>query len=451
MSRVVVVGAGIAGLSAAHAVAKSGVQVTLLEAADAVGGKLRTDAIEGLPVEAGADSFLATTDEVLGLCTELGLAGDLVTPALFGAHLLIEGSLRRLAPGSLFGLPSAPLHARRAGLLTTRGALRAGFERAWPRPLRGPDVSIGAFVRRRFGHEVLERMVDPLIAGTRSGRPDELSLAAATPEIDKLARSHRSVGASLRTRRDGGAPAFCSLAGGLGRLASALAGGLADVRLACPVAAVHAGSVELASGEVIGADGVIVAVPAPDAARLLARACPRASACLATIVFTPVAVVTLVYAPGALTPPPGASGVLVPAIEGKALAACTWYSRKWPEAFPAGAGQVVRCFVGRAGSESLIDLTDERMIECCHREIADMVPAREPPRSASVVRWRHGLPQYTLGHRERVAHIEQALSAFPAIRLAGASYRGAGIPDCVRSGLAAARYFTAEMASACRG
>ena len=221
---VVVIGGGISGLTAAFELVRRGVRpVIVLEADERFGGKIRTEMIDGITVDVGPDSFLAREPWGVELCEKIGLAGELRSPAVFGACIWTGGKLKPLPPGFAFGMPASPLSALRAGLLSPLGAARAAADLFLPGPLEGPDVAIGEFVRRRFGSQVLERLVDPLLAGTRAGDPARMSLAVAAPQIDDLARRHRSLILGLRTARRSGAletgpPPFLTVAGGLERL-----------------------------------------------------------------------------------------------------------------------------------------------------------------------------------------------------------------------------------------
>lgn len=453
MPTVGVVGGGITGLTAAWTLAEAGVDVVVLEARKRLGGVIRTDLVEDVPVEAGPDAFLAG-DEVLALCASVGLKDDLISPAVFGAYIWSRGGLRRLPPGVVLGLPARPLQAARAGLLSPLGAVRAGAEVFLPGPLDGPDVAVGALIRRRFGREVLERLVDPLLAGRRAGHPDDMSLRAAEPRVDTLARSHRSLLVGLgRERRSGrlpaGPPPFLAPSGGMERLVDALAGGLRArlgpgcIRTGSPVAGVSARGggmrLELDGGGAVHVDGVVVCVPAPHAARLVRGLSGDAGRELDGIPFASTAVVTFVYPPGSFELPSNGSGFLVPGSEGRTMAACTWYSVKWPASSPADGGIVVRAFVGRAGIDPALRLDDEALAALLQSELADALRPRTDPRRACVTRWEGSLPQYRVGHEERVARIEDALSGHPRLALAGAAYRGSGIPDCVSGARAAAR------------
>jgi oxygen-dependent protoporphyrinogen oxidase len=308
---------------------------------------------------------------------------------------------------------------------------------------------VGAFVRRRFGRAALAELVDPLLAGTRAGDADDMSLAAALPHIDFLARRHRSVIRGLRDARrrgalESGPPPFLTVRGGLGRLVEHLVRdlqGRAELRSATPVVRVEAGDagfvVHLAGGGRRPVAGVVLAVPAHRASGLLRDASPTAAAELAAIAHASVAAATLVYPPGTFDPPAGTSGMLVAGGGGGTLSACSWFSTKWPHSAPGGE-TVIRGFVGRSGRHPALDLDDERLTARLATDLRDALGIAAPPRRTFVTRWENGLPQYAVGHLERVGRIEAALARWPRLALAGASYRGSGLPDCIRQARAAA-------------
>lgn len=445
--RVAVVGGGITGLVAARSVAATGGDVVLFEAADRLGGKIQATSIGDLQIDAGPDSFLARDPWAVELCESLGLGEQLVAPAIFGAYIWSAGTLRKLPSGFPYGLPVSPLAARRAGLLTSRGTLRAAADVVLPGPLRGRDVSIGDFVRYRFGREALERVVDPLLAGTRAGRPGAMSLAAAAPPLDALARDHGSVIRGVRrARRSGqleaGPPPFLSLRGGMTLLVERLRDELAtniDIRTGTSVVGIErAGDhYQVATHtEPESVDGIVLAVPAFAAAQLLAALNGSAAHYLRQIEYASVAVVTLLLPPRAFTPPPGGSGFLVPGGEGRTVAACTWFSTKWPHAAPDDGRMIVRAFVGRAADETSFDLGDDELVRRVSHELAQALGGTARAETAAVVRFPRGLPQYRVGHLEHIEHVERLLGP-ETIAVAGAGYRGSGLPDCIRQGRAA--------------
>jgi protoporphyrinogen/coproporphyrinogen III oxidase len=448
---VAVVGAGISGLAAAKTLTehRSPPRVVLLEADDRPGGKILTDHIEGVPVEAGPDWFVTRQPWATELCRSLGLGQALVPPARSGAYLWLGGRLLRLPDNFVRGIPVNPWAAVTGGLLSVAGALRASADLGLPGPLRGPDVSIGHLIRRRLGSEVLERLVDPVLAGSRAGRADEMSLAAAAPELDVVARSRSSLilglRQSMRNSGSGAVPPFLGIEGGMTRLVDALVSSLArraemllGERLERLLRDGRRFRLETAGGRKIAADGVVLAIPAFAAADALHKVSEGAARQLRAIPYASAAVVTLVYPPGAGSPPRDVAGLLVPSIEGRALTAASWYSQKWPQAKLPGEAIVMRCFVGRATDDPAPDLDDERMARRVIAEIGAAASLSGEPRLVRVVRWDRALPEYAVGHNERLDRIYAALEDVPGVALAGAGYRGSGLPDCIRQGVEAA-------------
>lgn len=441
---VAVVGGGITGLVTARELHRAGAEVVLLEGAPEAGGKIATKTLEDVAVEAGPDSFLVREPWALDLCRSVGLGNDLVRPAVFGGLVWSRDRLHPLPRGLVLGIPTLPVRMGRTGLLSGRGALRSLGDLFNSRPLVGKDVSVGALVRHRLGDEVLERLVDPLLAGTRAGDADEMSLAAAAPELDTVARRHRSLILGLRAwspeRKEG--PLFMAPVGGMTRLVHALKTELldADVRVASAVERVERDAsgfrVQSATGEV-RADAVVLTAPAHAAAGQVADLDPGAARALASIPYASVAVVALAYPASAGAPPASGSGMLVPRAEARTVAACTWYSTKWP-ASALRDGFLLRAVVGRSGRHPALDLDDADLVSEVHGDLAAMLGLREPPRSHLVTRWENALPQYTVGHLDRVAGAELALAQHGPLFLAGAGYRGSGIPDCVRQATEAA-------------
>lgn len=441
---VVVVGGGVTGLVAARELDRAGADVVLLEAAAEAGGKIATKTIENVAVEAGPDSFLVREPWALDLCRSIGLGNDLVRPDVFGGTVWSRGRLHSLPPGLVLGIPTLPVGIVRTGLLSRKGALRAAGDLFNSKPLTGKDVSIGALVRHRLGDEVLERLVDPLLAGTRAGDADELSLAAAAPELDTIARRHRSLVLGLRawSPERPGRPVFMAPVGGMSRVVAALKTELnhADVRLGSEVTTVARDGrrlrVESATGDV-AADAVVLAAPAHATARQVEAIDAGAGRALGSIPYASVAVVALSYVSTAGSPPATGSGMLVPRVEASTVAACTWYSKKWPASSVPG-GFLLRAVVGRSGRHPALDLDDDDLVRAVHEDLAAKLGLEEPPRSHLVTRWDEALPQYQVGHLDRVTGAELALAQRGPIFLAGAGYRGSGIPDCIRQATEAA-------------
>lgn len=447
---VCVVGGGLSGLVVAHALTRRDdpPEVIVLEASERLGGALSTASVDGVSVEAGADSFLTRAPDAVELCGELGLDDALVEPAVFGASILSSGRLLPVPPDFVFGMPSSPGAALRASHLPLRGRVRAAVEPLLPGRPTTRDVSVADLVRRRYGRAVLERSVDPLLAGTRAGRAEEMSLQAALPQVWGILRGRRSVTRALGSARRTNAmpsepPPFRSVEGGLGGLVDALRAQLdrTDVRLGTSVDAIErAGArfVVTTAGASTECDAVVAATPAFETARFLQTSNPRAASLLGGISFASVATIALVYPWSAGAGPPSGSGMLVPSTEDATVSACTWYSVKWPASAPSDGGLVLRCFVGRAGDDPALELADDELVALVARDVERFVGVSAPPRAARVFRWPRSLPQYRVGHIETVERIEASLEDTPGIWVTGASYRGSGIPDCIRQARATA-------------
>jgi oxygen-dependent protoporphyrinogen oxidase len=460
-AHVVVLGGGIAGLAAAHAVrrdAPRGTRVTLVEAAGRLGGKLRTEEFAGRPVDSGADAFLARVPAGVRLSTELGLADQLVSPATGTAYVYAAGRLRPLPAGTVLGVPDRLGPLARSRVLSARAMLRAAAEPLLPGgPLR-EDTAVGELVARRYGAQVVDRLVDPLLGGVYAGSARDLSVDATAPLVAAAARASRSLAHGLRARRPPAVsgPVFHSFAGGMSvlvdRLVAALAG--TDVRVGVQATELartptgwrvtlgdHAG---LAAGAgVVEADAVVVALPASPTAKLLADVAPHAAADLAAIGYASVGIVTLAYPPDAVAVHRPGSGFLVAATERLSIKACTWSWQKW--AHLLGEPLVLRCSVGRAGESEHLQRDDEDLVAVVHRDLQLTMGLAAPPLASRVSRWGGALPQYAVGHLERVDRVERAVGALPGLAVAGAAYRGVGIPACIESGERAAAGIVAAL------
>ena len=450
MPHIVVIGAGIAGLAAAHALRVGGVEVTVLEGSSQIGGKLRTTSIDGIPVDEGAEAFVLRVPEGRELAEAVGLGSSLVSPGTSSALLVVRGALRSLPSRTLLGIPTEPGPIRE-----TFGAEAASAVTGEP-SLDGPplaeDAAVGHLVRRRLGDEITDGLVDPLLGGVYAGRADHLSIRATMPAVADLLTSDPSlVRAAQRalTRAAVPGPVFGAVRDGMGRLAQAvLASSGAALRLGLPVRQIEAKArgFRLLAGPVpaptvIDADGVVVAVPAAKAARLLQDVVPWGAHELSQIEYASLAIVTLVYPTVAL---PAGSGLLVPAIEGRAVKALTFTSRKWSH-LDDGRRTVVRASIGRYGEERVLHRDDAELVAVARREIAELTGADVDPLASRVTRWGGGLPQYAVGHIDRVRRIREDVARRPGLAVCGAAYDGVGIPACIRSGRTAASEVVASL------
>ncbi|HEY4315025.1 MAG TPA: protoporphyrinogen oxidase [Actinomycetes bacterium] len=450
---VVVVGAGIAGLAAAAAlrVAGPGVRVTVLEASSRVGGKLRVSELAGVPVDEGAESLLLRRPEAVDLARAAGLGDDLEDAATTSAGVWSRGRLRRLPAATVMGVPSDLRALAASGLLTARELARVPVDAWLPRTPYGDDVTVGAYVAARMGRAVVDRVVEPLLGGVYAGRAGELSLDATVPQLAPYAREERSLLTAARASR-AAAPAadgavFGAPRGGVGRLPDAVARlSGATVRTGATVRELHRrpGGWRLVIGatrspEEVLADGVVLAVPAAPAARLLRPHAAAAASDLAQVRYSSMAVVALAFPGSAFRTAPSGSGFLVPPVEGRSVKAVTFTSTKWGWYATAAPDLVlVRASVGRLGEEALLQRDDEDLIDLVLADLTDLVGVTDPPVDARVTRWGGGLPQYAVGHRTRVERIRTAVAELPGLTVAGAQYEGVGVPACIGSGQRAA-------------
>jgi protoporphyrinogen/coproporphyrinogen III oxidase len=439
--RVVVVGGGIAGLAAALRLRDElgrAARITIVDQAGRLGGKLRTGPFAGGYAETGAEAFIVTDPAAVQLAGRVGLGDAIRHPATGQAALAIDGDLVPIPPGTLMGVPADPAAVARVA------APVDGADRDVGRPVLAPgqDVAVGALVRERLGAAVLDRLVDPLLGGVYAGRGDDLSLATTVPALAAACRTEPTLAgaakAALARRTGSGGPVFGTIDGGVSRLVDAVAAASgAQVRLGAPARSLaREGGTWRVGG--LAADAVVLAVPARPAARLLAGVSPAAAAEVGVLDYASVGLVTFAVRGARL---PELSGFLVPASEGYAVKALTIFTTKWAHQGRAGGVAVLRASVGRYGEAAVLHRSDEDLAALVHDELGRLLGAPLPaPEAVRVTRWGGALPQYAPGHLDRVARARAALADVPGLALAGAAYDGVGIPACIRSGWAAARW-----------
>ncbi|MGM1059920.1 protoporphyrinogen oxidase [Saccharothrix sp. Mg75] len=458
--RVAVVGGGISGLAAAHRLRHllgPTAEITVVEQADRLGGKLRTAEVAGRAYDVGAEAFLHRRPEATGLVAELGLADRLVHPTGAPSAIHAAGRTRPIPARTLMGVPASVEAVRE--VLSEEGVRRVAAEPDLP-PVRldGADVAVGALLAERFGPEVGDRLVGPLLGGVYAGRADSLGLRATMPQLaTALDSGIGSLLAAAATTMPAPPlpgvprpPVFGTLGDGLASLVHRLAE-VAGVRtrLGLPVRALlrreHGWRLEIgtpAAPAVLDVDGVVLAVPAPSARKLLADVVPAASRRYAEVELASMAVVALALPPGTVLPE--RSGVLL--AEGErgpdgvpyAAKAFTFSSRKW--AHLAGEPVLVRGSVGRHGEEHLLRRDDEDLVAAVRHDLARLTGVTAEPVDTLVTRWGGGLPQYGVGHLDLVRDVEDAVAGVPGLAVAGAALHGVGIPACVATaGAAAAR------------
>ena len=462
---VVVVGGGVSGLAAAHALRRDGgpgLRVTVLEASPQLGGKLRVSDLAGVPVDEGAESLLLRRPEAVALAAELGL--PLEPAATTSARLWSRGELRALPAGTVMGIPGDLRHLAGTGLLTATEMARIPLDSWLPRTRVRDDVAVGRYVAARLGRAVVDRLVEPLLGGVYAGRADQLSLAATLPQLFPYVRRERSLLAAVRASRDAAGPpttpgapvppvppVFGAPRGGVGLLPPALAERLrttgVQVRTGATVRELHrtptgwrlvVGSAK--APEQVLADAVVLAVPAAPAARLLRAEVPAAASELAQVRAASMALVALAFPSAAFADRPQGSGFLVPPVDGRVVKAVTFSSTKWGwYAAEAPGTVVVRASLGRVGEEAVLQRDDAELVDLALADLTDALGVTDPPLDARVTRWGGGLPQYAVGHLDRVARLRSAVATQAGLAVCGATYDGVGVPACIATAEQAAR------------
>ncbi|HXC53336.1 MAG TPA: protoporphyrinogen oxidase [Candidatus Limnocylindrales bacterium] len=464
--RIVIVGAGIAGLSAAYrahrlaAERKLDAEIIVLESSARIGGVIESVNRGGCVMELGPDSIITEKPWARALCEEIGLG-----PRIVGTRnesrqsfVALGKKLHPIPEGFYMMAPSRLSPFAATGLFSWAGKLRMAADLVLPRRSDAADESLASFVRRRLGSEALERAAQPMVGGVYTADPEKLSLRATMPRFVEMERKHRSLILGLiesrrRAARGGDDAAEGSAAGPRYSLFISLDRGLSvlpeRLRELLPDGAIRNGvAVERIEREgdrwnvftlddVIPADAVCIAAPAYATSRMLEGVAPELARSLNLIEYASSATVNLVYRRDAITHPLNGFGFVVPASEKRTLLACTFSSVKYPGRAPAGS-VLLRAFVGGALFPEVYDMPDDRILAGVDRDLADLVGIHARPTETLVTRWPRSMPQYNVGHLERVARIEEEAGRFATLALAGAAYRGVGIPDCVRSGEAAA-------------
>ena len=467
---VIVIGGGISGLAAAHRLtelSRAGsleLRVTLLEASDRLGGVIATEHAGDLLIELGPDSYITDKPAALRLCERLGLTDRLIAPQhstglkLYTVH---RGRLEPLPEGFLLMAPTRVGAVLRSPLFSWSGKLRMGLEPLIPRRSGDGDESLASFVRRRLGREVLERVAQPLIGGIYASDPEHLSLAATMPRFPEMERNHGSVILGSRQAQKRRAQStsetgarwslFVSIDGGMEVLVQSIEETLGPgvVRLGEAVGELSwdadADRWRVATGrngsdpgsDELEADAVICTLPASAAANALKTLDSELANELKAIPFSSTATVNLAYRRSDIAHPLDGYGFVVPHVEGRKIMACTFSSVKYPDRAPEDI-TLLRCFVGGTLQPHLLDQPDESMEAQVHDDLTALLGISGEPILRRTTRYPDCMPQYNVGHLARVERIDSELKHFPTLALAGKSYRGVGIADCITSGETAA-------------
>ena len=454
MRTVVVVGGGIAGMAAAYYLERfadrdgQDLKVTLVERDARLGGRAGTETVDGFLLDTGPDSFMSQKPWAVQLCEELGMGDEVISPLARKFYMLIRGRLHSVPHELVSLVPTKPEALWKASFLSPFAKIRASSEGLVRARLDCEDESLAHFMRRRFGREFAVRFAEPLMGGVHAGHPDEMSMASVYPMYWQMERKHGSVTRAILERRRAAksgssrqsmAP-FVALRHGMASLVDKLSASLRSrVLLGTEVQGIEPSAdggarVALSGGDRIGADAVLLANPSCDAAELVRSWAPDAAGLLDEIRYASTAVVSLAYRREQVGNPLDGSGFLVPRSETSDVTGCTWSSNKWEGRAPEGM-VLMRAFMGYAGNDRMVeDLAEEALARRAHEALARILGIDGPPAFERVYRLVRAMPQYDVGHLQLLESIEKELAPWPAVSLTGSSYRGVGVPDCVRQG-----------------
>lgn len=472
MKRIAIVGGGIAGLSAAWSLEKARragqeIEYTLYEAASRLGGVISSETVAGCVVEGGPDSFLTEKPAASALCRELGIGDQLLgsNDAERKTYIVVRNRLIPLPDGLMFMVPTKLLPTALTPLFSWTTKLRMAREFLFPPAPATADESVADMTRRHFGQETVDRLVTPLLSGVYGGDATQLSVRAVLPRMVTMEQEHRSLSRAMLAARKkmpqpsqkSGPPRslFTTLRGGMRQMVDAIAAQLApgSIRLSSPIRSIAHNSIhcanprpdctydcgwllETSSGQE-HFDGLILALPAWASASLLRPVDRLLSDVLSEIPYSSSITVTLGYDIAGLSRLPPGFGYLVPTTERRNMLACTFVHAKFAGRIPPGKG-VLRCFLGGAGNDHLLNETDERLTETVLKELSEILGLQAKPTFVRIHRSRHGMAQYGVGHLERMQIVRDNASLLPAFALAGNAYQGIGVPDCIRTGQEAA-------------
>ncbi len=456
MKRIAIVGGGISGLAAAFALeerrqAGDSVEYAVYESGPRFGGVLATEQVDGCLVEAGPDSFLTEKPWAADLCRRLGMEDQLVgsNDSDRKTYILVKGKLTPLPDGLMFMVPTRLAPALLSALFSTATKFRMVREWRFTPRGSGSDESVAALVERHYGAEMVERLADPLLSGVYGGEAAQLSVRAVLPRFLEMESKYGSLGRGMLAARKNmksthsAPPIFTSLKAGMQQLAEALVARLTpeSLRANAPVQGVQ----KQGRGWVVSAgyasdqfDAVIVATPATAAVPLLEITCAALASELKAIPYSSSMTVALGFDKDVRAALPPGFGFLVPRSEGKRMLAATFVHNKFPHRAPEDRA-LIRCFLGGSRDEQVLRLPDDEILNIVREELRQILGLKAEPLFTRIYRWKGAMAQYVVGHLERLERIEVLLKQWPGLVLAGNAYRGIGVPDCVRSGEAAAQ------------
>ncbi|MFD3447276.1 protoporphyrinogen oxidase [Microbacteriaceae bacterium 4G12] len=453
--KVVIIGGGIAGLTAAYYLQKEirenqlPIQTVIIEASGKLGGKIQTVRRDGFVIERGPDSFLERKASAGRLAKEVGLGDQLVNNTAGKSYVLVNNKLHGIPSGSMMGIPTQIKPFLFSGLFSPLGKLRAGFDFVLPRSKAVSDQSLGHFFRRRLGSEVVENLIEPLLSGIYAGDIDQMSLMSTFPQFYQVEQKHRSIVLGMKTlapktsKTSATKGIFQTLDTGLQSLVEAVEERLEEGTVLNSTRVERIAKTEegykllLSNGKELEADAVIIATPHRTLPTMLSQY--KEFQFFRTIPSTSVANVALAFSEDAITRDIDGTGFVVSRNSDFTITACTWTHKKWPHTTPKGK-VLLRCYVGRPGDEAVVDQTDEELVAAILEDLKKTMDIDAAPEFTVISRWKDAMPQYTVGHKERMASIQSFMEKeLPGVCIAGSSYAGSGLPDCIDQGEAAVK------------
>jgi oxygen-dependent protoporphyrinogen oxidase len=445
------VGGGISGLAAAYELDKAGIEYTLIERDNRLGGVILTNRVDGCTLEAGPDSFISQKPAALQLIRELGLEDQVIgsNDHLRVTYIRKRGQLIPMPDGLMMMIPTKAWPMAKSPLLSWGTKIRMGAEFLRKPPAEAlPDRSVADFIGDHFGQETVDYLAEPLLAGVFGGDPRELSARSTLPRFVDMETRHGSLTKAALSAKGppggGGGSLFRTMRNGLGSLVEAL-----QPRQKVLYGST-AGAIERTpqgfrlrrDGDWIPASHVILTGPSYVAGDLLQAVAPRLGDLLSSTGYSSSATVTVGYRKSELARPLTGFGILVPGVERKRMRACTFVANKFSHRVAEGF-EVIRCFLGGTADEGVLEEDDERILAIVREELGELLGIQAAPAFHRVQRWRKSMAQYTVGHQKRVAEILALSAGIPGLYLAGNGYQGIGLPDCIEMGRAAAKSIAA--------
>lgn len=454
MKKIIIAGGGITGLTTAYYLQKAvqlknlPYEIKLVEASERLGGKVQTVRHDGFLIERGPDSFLERKKPVMRLVDALGMNDQLVRNATGQSYILVDGKLRKMPKGAHMGVPTQIRPFLLSGMFSAKGKLRATMDLVMPKGKTG-DQSLGAFFRRRFGDELVENCIEPLLSGIYAGDIDQMSLLATFPNFYSLEQEHRSLIKGLqetsakdknktKTKDAKKKGIFLTLERGLESMVEELENQLTHVDIALHTSVDHVERKEegyhvlLSDGTVYKADAIVMATPHYTLPKIFSQY--DYFRVLNEVPATSVATVAMAFDAADIKKDMDGTGFVVSRNSDYRITACTWTHKKWPNAAPKGKA-LVRCYVGRPNDQTAVELSDKEMVDIVLKDLNKTMKIKKKPEFFVISRWKNAMPQYTVGHLDRVNHIRnESAMHLPGIFFAGSSFEGIGLPDCIGQG-----------------